>query len=41
MYNCGAVRNIEVKEARNTNSEQSILEIALVKLDFLKIEFTF
>ena len=40
MYNYGAVRNTEV-EARNTNSKQSALEIALVKFDFLKIEFTF
>ena len=41
MYDCGAVRNNEVKEARNANSKQFALEIALVKFDFLKIEFTF
>ena len=41
MYNCGDVRNTEVKEARNANSKQFALEIAFVKLDFLKIKFTF
>ena len=35
------MRNTEVKEARNADSVQPILDIALVKLNNDKIEFTF
>ena len=40
MYSCGSVRNTEVKEAKNADSEQPVLDIVLVKLDNNKIEFT-
>ena len=35
------MRNTKVKEARNADSEQPTLDIALVKLNNDKIEFTF